>query len=273
MERYLNIWISKKECEGVPLDKRQIMEMAKEFYLTICNNQKVQPSGFKASTGWLYRFLERKKIRKIVIDNEAQNLRDSVARAVEVAREVPSFESVTENEVLAINSEGDTQSVECIVAGLVIEDELAQAQDQPIMEKNVESEYSGHTLSLILASADNLKQVVIENEKSKMKKAEFVLQIDAALRYYKELHQDMINKRKQTIITRYIRPATSTTTDTTELPDFPLPGPSGEPDPSEVTIDEFTVFMRDVHAFRRSSRAINILIGHAPDDGEDTDSE
>ena len=216
-----------------------------------------------------------------VIDSEAQDLRDSVARAVEVAREVPCFQSVTEDEVLAINSEGDTQSVIGIVAGLVIEDELAQAQEQPIMEENVESEYSGHTLSLILASAENLKQVFIENEKSKMKKAEFVLQIDAALRYYKELHQGMINKRKQTIITRYICPATSTTTDVTDLPDFPLPGPSGEPragpsgepGPSEIIIDEFTVFMRDVHAFRRSSRAINILTGHAPVDGEDTNSK
>ena len=92
-----------------------------------------------------------------------------------------------------------------------------------------------------------------------MKKAEFVLQIDAALRYYKELHQDMINKRKQTIITPYIRPAT-TTTDATDLTDFPLLGPSGEPRAgsfSEVTINEFTGFMKDTHGFRKSSRDIN----------------
>ena len=46
------------------------MEMAKEFYLTICDNQKMQPSGFKASTGWLYRFLER-KIRNVHLISEA----------------------------------------------------------------------------------------------------------------------------------------------------------------------------------------------------------
>ena len=51
-----------------------------------------------------------------------------MARAVEVAKEVPGFQSVTEDEVLSINSEDDTQSVEGIVAGLVIEDKLAQAQ-------------------------------------------------------------------------------------------------------------------------------------------------
>ena len=38
---------------------------------------------------------------------------------------------MTEDEVLAINSEDDTQSVEDIVGGLVIEDELAQAQENP----------------------------------------------------------------------------------------------------------------------------------------------
>ncbi|KAK3882463.1 hypothetical protein Pcinc_013170 [Petrolisthes cinctipes] len=61
---------------------------------------------------------------------------EPVTRAVEVAREVPGFESVTEEEILAINSEGDNQSVEGIVSGLVIEDELAQ--QEPIMEENVE---------------------------------------------------------------------------------------------------------------------------------------
>ena len=34
MEWYLNAWISKKECEEMALNKWQIMEMAKEFYLT-----------------------------------------------------------------------------------------------------------------------------------------------------------------------------------------------------------------------------------------------
>ena len=66
-----------------------------------------------------------------VIDSEAQDLHDSVTRAVEVAREVLGFKSVTEDKVLAINSECDTLSVEGIVTGLVIEDELAQAQDHP----------------------------------------------------------------------------------------------------------------------------------------------
>ncbi|KAK3890069.1 hypothetical protein Pcinc_005984 [Petrolisthes cinctipes] len=187
---------------------------------------------------------------KNVIESEAQDLRDSVTRAVEV----PGFESVTEEEILAINSEGDNQSVEGIVSGLVIEDELAQ--QEPIMEENVESEYSCHQLSLILASAENLKQVVLQNEKSKMKQAEFVLQFDSTLRYYKQLHQRMVNKRKQ-MITRYLPSTTSTTTDganssqSHESPASPLPG-EPQPGPSEVTNDEFTGFMRDVDVFRKS---------------------
>ncbi|KAK3855276.1 hypothetical protein Pcinc_038312 [Petrolisthes cinctipes] len=40
---------------------------------------------------------------KNVTESEAQDLRDSVTRAVEVAREVPGFETVTEEEILAIN--------------------------------------------------------------------------------------------------------------------------------------------------------------------------
>ncbi|KAK3875317.1 hypothetical protein Pcinc_019811 [Petrolisthes cinctipes] len=498
MERYLNAWISKKEREGVPENKKQIMEMAKEFYLTICDKEKVQPSGFQASTGWLYRFIDRKEVRNVnltgkaasansvaadnfpqilkdtieegsydpeciynmdecglqykmmptstfisrakhlsdlhpkvkvlfyppnttsllqpldqevianvktfnqtrvyalmrqqtetgeeiqaildsgdeagdiddplpepaggepgtstpptqpdgddqsarssaphhhlapnpnaisvkqfwrqftikdvvthmlkawedinvatirhswkkvapsfvknVIESEAQDLHDSVTRAVEVARKVPGFESVTEEEILAINSEGDNQSVEGIVSGLVIEDELAQ--QEPIMKENVESEYSCHQLSLILASAENLKQVVLQNEKSKMKQAEFVLQLDSTLRYYKQLYQRMVNKRKQTMITSYLPLTTSTITDGADssqshespaspLPGEPQPGPSGEPWPgsSEVTNDEFTGFMRDVDVFRKSSRAINILTGPATGDGGDTDSE
>ncbi|KAK4306714.1 hypothetical protein Pmani_021484 [Petrolisthes manimaculis] len=141
-----------------------------------------------------------------VIEIEAQDLCDSVARAVEVAREVPEFESVTEEEILAINSEGDNHSVEGIVSGLVIKDELLQ-------EKN---EYSFHQLSLILASAENLKQVVLQNEKSNMKQVEFVLQLDSTLRYYKHLYQRMVNKRKQTMISRYLPPTTSTTMDATD---------------------------------------------------------
>ena len=54
MERYLNVWISHKEREGVPLDKKQIQNMAMTFYRTICHRQKVTPGTFKASTGWLY---------------------------------------------------------------------------------------------------------------------------------------------------------------------------------------------------------------------------
>ncbi|KAK3863247.1 hypothetical protein Pcinc_030961 [Petrolisthes cinctipes] len=78
MERYLNAWVSKKEREGFPVNKKQIMEMAKEFYLTICNKEKVEPSGFQASTGRLYCFINRKEIRNVNLTGEAASA-DSVA--------------------------------------------------------------------------------------------------------------------------------------------------------------------------------------------------
>ena len=70
MERYLNVWISRKEREGVPLDKKQIQDMAMTFYRSICHRQKVTPGTFKASTGWLYRFMGRKSIKNLKLTGE-----------------------------------------------------------------------------------------------------------------------------------------------------------------------------------------------------------
>ena len=53
MERYLTLWVSRKESEGVALDKRAIMVQARKFYECICRKAGKIPAGFKASTGWL----------------------------------------------------------------------------------------------------------------------------------------------------------------------------------------------------------------------------
>lgn len=78
MERYLSIWINRKESEGVPLDKKSIMEQAKIFYVMICKKNGVAPSAFKASSGWLYRFLRRKGIRNVRLTGEGHSA-DEVA--------------------------------------------------------------------------------------------------------------------------------------------------------------------------------------------------
>ncbi|KAK4319931.1 hypothetical protein Pmani_009171 [Petrolisthes manimaculis] len=78
MEQYLASWISDKESQSIPLTKKGIMDMARDFYLTICHAQRAKPGKFKASTGWLYRFLSRKDIRNINLTGEIASA-DSVA--------------------------------------------------------------------------------------------------------------------------------------------------------------------------------------------------
>ena len=69
-ERFLALWISRKESEGVPLDKRAIMDQAKKIYECVCRRAGKIPAGFKASTACLYNFLERKGIRNVRLTGE-----------------------------------------------------------------------------------------------------------------------------------------------------------------------------------------------------------
>ena len=72
-ERYLALWINRKESEGVPLDKRAIMDRAKKFFECICRKQGKIPAGFKASTGWFYNFLKRKNIQNVRLTGESHS--------------------------------------------------------------------------------------------------------------------------------------------------------------------------------------------------------
>ena len=70
MERYLCLWISRKESEGVPLDKRQIKDQALCFYKVICEKANQPLGSFNASNGWLQRFLKRKNIHNVKLSGE-----------------------------------------------------------------------------------------------------------------------------------------------------------------------------------------------------------
>ena len=70
MERYLNLWIQRKESDSVPIDRHQIKEQAKIMFEAICRKEKASTLGFKASNGWLNRFLARKNLRRLNLTGE-----------------------------------------------------------------------------------------------------------------------------------------------------------------------------------------------------------
>ena len=76
--------VDRKESEGVDLDKRDIIDKARLFYKAVCTRDGVVPGGFKASTGWLYRFLKQKKIYNIRCTGESRSA-DAIA-----ARDFPN---------------------------------------------------------------------------------------------------------------------------------------------------------------------------------------
>ena len=80
MERYLAIFISRKESEGVPIDKRYIKEQAKLFYSVICKRNNEPAAGFSASNGWLCRFLKRKNVRHVRLTGESHSADELAAQ-------------------------------------------------------------------------------------------------------------------------------------------------------------------------------------------------
>ena len=72
--------MDRKESEGVDLDKREIIDRAKVFYRAVCKRDGVPLGGFKASTGWLYRFLKWKKIRNVRCTGESRSANEVAAK-------------------------------------------------------------------------------------------------------------------------------------------------------------------------------------------------
>ena len=79
-ERFLTLFIARKDKEGVPLDKKEIMDKARLFYKAVCKREGVPLGNFKASNGWLYRFLKRKGIRNIKLTGESRSANEVAAK-------------------------------------------------------------------------------------------------------------------------------------------------------------------------------------------------
>ncbi|MEL7079620.1 MAG: hypothetical protein AAGM46_27430, partial [Cyanobacteria bacterium J06582_2] len=80
MERYLALYLSRKESEGVPVDKKQIKEKALVFYRAVCQKEGSDPSKFVALNEWLCRFLERKKVKNIRLTGEIHSADEVAAK-------------------------------------------------------------------------------------------------------------------------------------------------------------------------------------------------
>lgn len=85
MERFLALWINRKERESGSLDKCVIKEQAMCFYKVISRKSNSPLGKFKASMGWLCRFLEHKELRNLKFTGE------SASADVDAANNFPSF--------------------------------------------------------------------------------------------------------------------------------------------------------------------------------------
>ncbi|XP_045122673.1 tigger transposable element-derived protein 1-like [Portunus trituberculatus] len=80
MERFLALWIERKDKEGSSVDKRQIKQQAKCFYEVICCKTNVPVGNFHASNGWLHHFIKRKEIRKLGYSGETASADANAAK-------------------------------------------------------------------------------------------------------------------------------------------------------------------------------------------------
>lgn len=185
---------------------------------------------------------------------QVQQLGDAVADAAAAARQVPGFEEVTSAEITEINSAGDTMAPEGIMNVAAVEDTLEEEQasvreQSTAQEAQPAGEPTMSQLSRILASADSFRNTILENECSTVRVNELFDQFSKVVRYYTDLHSKRVNDRRQTLITRFIRP----TTPQQPQPE-PQPGPSHQDDDAMSVVSEldFEGFLQEADAIRDS---------------------
>lgn len=87
--KWKDILSNRKEREGSAIDKLAIQEQAMSFYTVICRKSGSSLGNFRASTGWLYRFLQRKEIRNIKFTGESASAdRDAASQFPAVLKAV-----------------------------------------------------------------------------------------------------------------------------------------------------------------------------------------
>ena len=152
-----------------------------------------------------------------------QRLDETVEDAVAAAREVPGCSEVTREELLLVHAEGEEATTQDIVMSAEIVDNLERQRKEEGETGGVEDNQSSAKLSMsaisnILSIGDEFYDKISEFEKDSVRLSEIKLQLNSMMRFYREIHIKKVQERKQTLITKFVKPSS------------PLPAPEPEPE-------------------------------------------
>ena len=115
-------------------------------------------------------------------------------------------------------------------------------------------------LSIILAAADNLKDSLVNYDTCVMRRSEVLTSIEKIMCYYKDLYNRRLNERKQSLITRFIRPPADSE---------PEEEPEEDPDDLDSMFNESQPHVADFEGFLEEVEALHTE-SPPSDDGEET---
>ena len=129
-------------------------------------------------------------------------------------------------ELLEVQAAGEEIMAEDIMDSATLEDRLQEEGAPPegeVVVEEVNNEPSNAALSSILAAADSLREALVTAEVCAMCKSEMVVGLEKLLSFYKELYAKRLHERKQSLITRFLRPRVES---------------DAEPEPKAAPIDD-----------------------------------
>ena len=172
------------------------------------------------------------------VHNQVQQVADSERAVVAAAQAVAGCQDVTVEEVRELTQE--EESAQSAMQRVDEEDQLARER-KPGESQAVQvlQGPSMCNLANILFGVDTLKDIIGNNDNDTLRVEEICNSIDNTIRYYADKHRDGVNKRTQSLITKFVRcPAPA---QPFNLPADPRPGPSTQDNDaiSEVDFEGF----------------------------------